>query len=106
MTLIPYIPVLIPLIVAMNVRKNINRFRNTGTTTPQASKTPEELNLRRSLIFQRLQRRNVIIETSPGRYYLHEDNLAEYVKAKRTLVLIIFAVLILILLLLSVYIKF
>lgn len=106
MNLIPFIPVLIPLIVAVNVRKNINRFRNTGTTTPQASKTTEELNIRRSLIFHRLLWRKVIIEASPDRFYLNEENLAEYIKTKRFLVLTIFAILILILLLLSVYIKF
>ena len=102
MNFIPFIPIFIPLIVAMNIRKYLNRFRNTGTTTPQASKTLEELKLRRSLIFKRLLQRNVIIEIGFERYYLHEENYKEYSRKKRIAVLIICAAMILIILIIMI----
>jgi uncharacterized membrane-anchored protein len=98
MNIIPFIPILIVIIVVVKFKRYINRFKDTGTTTPETAKSLEELNLRHWLIFNRLIRQNVIINIGAERYYLHEENFEKYTKAKRTRVLIIFAFLILILL--------
>jgi hypothetical protein len=93
------IPVMAAIIVALRFRLFVRRFIDTGTTNPQAAKTPEELNIRRRILFNRLLHRGVLIETSPGRFYLDEINLIEYKKVRRTWALIILGILIIIILL-------
>lgn len=102
MTIIPYFPIAIAIIVAIRVKRFINQFRNTGTTTPQTAKTLEELNLKRWVLFYRLLKQNVIIEIGTERYYLHEENLAEYSRTKRKTVLLFVAALILIMFLFAI----
>lgn len=92
------IPGMVAIIVALRFKFFVRRFTDTGTTNPQSAKTLEELNLRRRMFFNRLLNRGVLIETSPGRYYLDENNLIEYKKVRRTWALIILGILILIIL--------
>jgi hypothetical protein len=94
-----FVAILAAITVAAKFRKIIRRFINSGATSPGTSITWVELNLRRGFILKRLINRGVIIETSPERYYLHLDNLAEYNNRRRKLILIFLAVLIVIILL-------
>lgn len=89
------IPVMVAIIVALRFKLFVRRFTDTGTTYPQVAKTPEELNIRRRMLFNRLLHRGVLIETSPGRFYLDENNLIEYKKVRRSWALIILGILIL-----------
>ena len=93
-----FIAVLAAVLVAARFKKIVRTFIGSGTTSPKTSKTLYELNLRRGLIMKRLINRRVIIETSPERYYLHVENLAEYRKARRKRILIFIGILILLIL--------
>jgi len=98
MTGISFIPVMIVIIIVIRFKKIINQFKVTGTTTPRAAKTLLELNIRNSLIFKNLVRRNVIVEISPDRFYLQEDHLDEYIRARRMRMLLTIGILILLIL--------
>jgi hypothetical protein len=87
------------VLVIAKFKKLMNSFRNSGATSSRASKTLEDLNIRRDRIFRRLLNRGVIKEAGSGRYYLSEENLDEYIQTRRIKVMIIFCVLILLLLL-------
>lgn len=106
MTGASFIPALIVIIVVARIRKIANRFIETGTTSPGTAKSPFELGIRHSLLFSRLIRRNVIIEVAPGRYYLNESNYQDYRQRRRSIALIIAAVLILLILLDVIYLNF
>jgi hypothetical protein len=89
-----FVPVFIVIIITVKIKKMIIQFQNSGTTSPQSAKTLDELNIRRRHLFQRLVRRGVFIEYSPGRFYLNEDNLDDYNRGKRMRMLIVVVVLI------------
>ena len=88
-----YIPVLIVIIMVARRRKIIQRFRNSGATTPLNAKTLQELNLRGRLIISRMVRRNLLVETQPGKYYLQENLLEEYYRQRRMLLLVVMIIL-------------
>jgi|WetSurMetagenome_2_1015567.scaffolds.fasta_scaffold187988_3 hypothetical protein len=96
------IPVFIVIIVVLRIKKLINRYKISGTISPQSAKTLKELNIRRSLVLRKLLRRNVIIESAPGKFYLQENNLIEYLKNRRrrmkTVVIILMIIMILLIL--------
>jgi len=83
MTGTSFIPTMVAVIVIVRFKRFINRFRETGTTSPQTAKTLEELNLKHRFIFKRLLMRNVLIETYADRYYLDEQNLLKYNNKRR-----------------------
>jgi hypothetical protein len=93
-----FIAVMAAILVAARFKKIVRTFIGSGTTSPGTSKTLYELSLRRGLIMKRLINSGVIIETSPERYYLHAENLAEYRKARRKRILIFAGILILLIL--------
>jgi hypothetical protein len=94
-----FVAVMVAIIVAAKFKKLVNKFIDAGATTPKAAKTPEVLNIRPGLMFKRLMNRGVIIESGPERYYLNEENLVEYKKARRVRMMIILGALILLILL-------
>jgi uncharacterized membrane-anchored protein len=98
MTGTSFIPIIVAVIVVIRFHRFISRFKDSGTTTPKTAKTLEELNLKRRLIFNRLLYRRVLIEISSERYYLNEENLIEYYKARRIRMIVISGILILIIL--------
>ncbi|MEI6901033.1 MAG: hypothetical protein WCL00_14240 [Bacteroidota bacterium] len=92
-----YLPVLIVIIMVVRTRKIIERFRSSGTTTPLKAKTLQELNLRSRMIVNRLVRRKLLVETTPGCYYLQENMLAEFYQKRRThfiVILLVIAILV------------
>jgi len=94
-----FVTVMIAIIVAAKFKKLINKFIDSGTTTPKTAKTLEYLNLKPRLIFKRLLNRGVIIETGSERYYLNEEHLAEYNKTRRVRMMIFIGVLIILIIL-------
>jgi hypothetical protein len=92
MTGTPFFPGIIAVILVIKIKKIIQRFLDTGTTSPPAAKTPEELNIRTSLLFQRLLRRKVLVETFAGRYYLDEEALQEYNNTRRKIMITVILV--------------
>jgi hypothetical protein len=99
MTGTSFIPALIVILVLARIKKIINRFRDSGAVSPQTSRTPEELNIRRSILFNRLVKRKVLVEVTADRFYLHENNLEEYNRTRRMRVISIVIVLILLIML-------
>ena len=94
-----FVAVMIAIIVAAKFKKLINKFIDSGTTTPKKANTLEYLNLKPRLIFKRLLNRGVIIETGSERYYLNEEHLAKYNKIRRVRMMIIIGVLIILIIL-------
>jgi len=90
------IPAMIVIMVVIRTQKIINRFKNTRTINPETAKTLSELNIRRGFLFNRLLRRNVFMEITSDRFYLQENNLDEYFKARRMRMLSVVLILILI----------
>jgi hypothetical protein len=91
--------VMVAVIVVVRFKKLINKFRESGTTSPRTAKTLADLNIYPRRMFNRLLRRGVINEAGSERYYLNEGNLDEYNQVRRIRVMIIFGVLILLFLL-------
>jgi hypothetical protein len=90
---------MVAVIIAVQFKKLIASFRNSGTTSPKTAKTLEDLNIHPRRMFRRLLNRGVINEAGSARYYLNEANLEEYNQVRRIRVMIIFGVLILLFLL-------
>ncbi|KAF0199683.1 MAG: hypothetical protein FD166_111 [Bacteroidetes bacterium] len=86
-------------IIAARIRKSIDQFIKAEAWSERSARTPEELGVRKSLIFQRLVNAGVFVETSGNRYFLHRENLNIYQNNRRkraTIALIvIFAIIIL-----------
>ena len=93
MTGAPFFPGIIAVIIVIKIRKIIQRFIETGTTSPPVAKTPEELNIRPRNIFYRLVRRKVLVETYSNRYYLDEEVLGEYNNTRRKIMYIVILIL-------------
>jgi hypothetical protein len=83
-----------PAVIAIKIRKIIDHFKQHGAVTPDRSQPLEKLGLSKSHLMRRLIRRGVIIEISPGKYYLNEDNLAVFNQNRRTRAGIILVILI------------
>ena len=88
-----FVPVLIVILIMARTRKIIDRFKNSGSTNPQNAKTLQELNLRSRWIVSRMVRRNLIVETQPGKYYLQENMINEYYQKRRKRVIVVLMIL-------------
>lgn len=86
MTGTSFIPIIAVAIVVMRKRILLNKFKNSYTTTEKNAKTLNELKISRRFFFNRFVNNGVIIEVN-SKYYLDEQNLAEY-KTKRRMILI------------------
>jgi hypothetical protein len=95
MTGTPFVPIMVAVIIVVKIKKLIQRFIDTGTTSPPAAKTPEELNIRTSFLFQRLMRRKVLVETYANRFYLDEEALQEYNNTRRKIMFIVILIIVL-----------
>ena len=74
---------MVPVIIASKTRKIFKLFEMSGATSPDRAKTLEEMGLRRQFIIRRLILRGVIVETSSDRYYLNQENRANYDTLRR-----------------------
>lgn len=70
-------------IIAARIRKEIRQFEQAEAFSERSARNPEELGIRKCLIFTRLVNAGVFIETSGNRYYLHHENLAAYQSNRR-----------------------
>lgn len=95
------IPIIVVILIMVKFRNIINSFINSSTTNASTAKTLDELNVRRGGIFNRLQKRGVIIEVMANRYYLNEENLAKYNEKRRKIAIFSLLVLIIFLLILN-----
>jgi hypothetical protein len=75
-------------IIAGKINRIIGRFDQAGAFTERSARNPEELGVRKSLIFNRLVNQGVLVEVSQQRYYLHRENLAAYQVNRRKRVII------------------
>jgi hypothetical protein len=89
MTGASFLPPMIAIIIIAKIRKVIRRFKETGSTSPQTAKTLEELNVDYRFAFRKMLKREIIIEASPNRYYLNEENLAGYNNTRRMIMLVV-----------------
>ncbi len=76
-------------IVAAQFRKIVRSFQTREAYSSATARTVEELGIRHSLIFRRLVRKGVIIESGSEKYYLDKDRLEQYTKIRRKVVLLI-----------------
>jgi hypothetical protein len=86
------------VVIAVQFKKLIASFRNSGTTSPKTAKTLEDLNIHPRMMFRRLLNRGVINEAGSAKYYLNEANLEEYNQVRRIRILIIMGILIILVL--------
>lgn len=93
----PFMPPVAAALIVTKIRKIVQRFREAGAISFQSARKPEELNIQKRILFQRLVQKNVLIDTGDGRYFLHEENYATYRKNRRSRALFILVILLLIL---------
>jgi hypothetical protein len=84
-----YIPVIIPIIIEIRLRRIIMKFKESGTTTFNLAKTLNELGIFRGFLFNRLLSKNVIIDAGSERYFLNEDNYIIFRKNRRVRIILI-----------------
>ncbi len=94
-------PSFIPAVVRAKMHKFVYRFENAGATNPAGAKTLQSQGLHGGLIFDRLVRNGIFIETSLGYYYLNKDKYQAYMTVRRKRMLYILAGLIIILVITS-----
>jgi hypothetical protein len=88
-------------IVAIHRKKLLNKFRTASATNPEMAILPAEHGIRTGLIFKRLVRQRILVQTHNLRYYLDETREGEVRHVKLQVVIaivIIFMVFALILL--------
>ena len=76
-------------IVAAQFRKIVRSFQTREAFSSSSARTKEELGVRHNLIFRRLVRKGVIIESGPGKYYLDRNRLEQYLQLRRKILLFI-----------------
>jgi hypothetical protein len=76
-------------IVAAKFRKIVRSFQTREAYSSSTARTIEELGVRHSLIFRRLVRKGVIVESGSGKYYLDKDRLEQYTQIRRKIVFFI-----------------
>lgn len=81
------VPILVAILIVVRTRKMLNKFSDSGATSASMAKSPEELGIRQSFIFSKFVRRGILIPATDNKFYLNEENLAEYQRKKRTLVI-------------------
>lgn len=60
-------------IIAALRHRYIRIFREAGATHPGAAIYPADFGVRDSLVFRKLVRQGIFVETGNGRYYLNEE---------------------------------
>ncbi|MEI7660561.1 MAG: hypothetical protein WCK34_00100 [Bacteroidota bacterium] len=90
-------------VVAIQVKKILNRFEESGAVSPDRARTLEELGLSNRIILRRLISRGVISEAQPGRYYLDPKNLADFNEKRRKKVTAVLGAIILALLIYALF---
>jgi hypothetical protein len=97
MAVAPIIPSMAAGIIIARIRKIVQRFREAGAVSFQTARRPEELNIQKRLLFQRLVQKSVLVEAGDGRYYLHEEKYLTYRKNRRSRALFMLVIVLLIL---------
>jgi hypothetical protein len=72
------------MLVIAKQGRYLRRFSTARALAASSAKTLQELRLRDSKSFQRLVRRGVFVETTPGRYYLELGRAAAFKRHRRT----------------------
>jgi hypothetical protein len=83
-----------PAVIAIKIRKIIDRFKQNGAVTPDHAVYPDSIGISDNLLFRKLTRQGVIVETSPGKFYLNEENLSIYNRNRRTRAAVVMLVII------------
>jgi hypothetical protein len=96
-------PSFIPAVVAAKMHKFVYRFENAGATNPTGAKTLQSQGLHGGLIFNRLLRNGIFIETLPGFYYLNKDKYLTYMTMRRKRMLYILAGLLLVVVIVTLF---
>jgi len=86
-------------VIVIRRKRLVRHFREAGALDRAHAKTLEQLDQRRSWIFDQMLRHGVFIETEPGHFFMDEQAADEFLAERRTRALIITGVLILVLVL-------
>ncbi len=89
-------------VVAARINKYIRRLREKGATSPEKAVTLEDIHMRRSLIFRRLVKREVIVRKGEDKYWLNLQNLESYRKSRRKVVAFFLLLLLLMILIVAI----
>lgn len=84
-----------PMIIAARIHKYFFRYKNAEATHPGNPRTLKSLGLDAGLIFDKLVRNEIFIETSPGCFYVNVDNYQRYKSQRRARALLMLAALLL-----------
>ena len=76
-------------IVAAQYKKIVRSMQTHEAFSASTAKTPEELGVRYGLIFRRLVRKGVIIETGSGKYYFDRNRYEQYNQMRRKFALLV-----------------
>ena len=88
---------IIPMVVAARIQKYFTRFENAGALDPANAKSLQSLGLDRTILFSRMLRNQVFIESTPGKYYVVPENYLKFKSLQRKKLLLISAGLLLLL---------
>jgi len=84
-----------PMIIAARMNKYFFRYKNAEATHPGNAKSLKSLGLDAGLIFDKLVKNEVFVETSPGAYYVNEDNYQRLKTQRRAKAFLVIAALLL-----------
>ncbi len=63
--------------------KLIRQFREAGAVSPESATTPISIGCARGWIFRRMVAQGVFVALAEGRFYMDEDVLPDFYKARR-----------------------
>jgi hypothetical protein len=84
---------IIAIAFAVKLRRLVRAFDERQAYNPQTARTLDELGVRESRVFRRLQNRGVIAVVTGGKYYFDRDRWDEFKRDRKRRVLIVLAVL-------------
>jgi len=80
-----------PLVIAKQ-KKVVRRFVEGGATDPSMARVPDDVGVRRSLVFEGLVRRGVLIDDGDGRYHVDVAAAERFHGRRRNVMLTLLAV--------------
>lgn len=75
-------------VIIIRANRIIRRFRELDAVDPARTVTYDDIGVRSRFIWSRLQARGVIIQPTPGRYYLDEPAAEAWRTRRRTISLL------------------
>ena len=88
---------IIPMVIAARIRKYFTRFENAGALDYGNARSLQSLGLDKTILFSRMLRNQVFVESTPGTYYVVPENYLKFKSLQKKKFLLITAVFLLVL---------